>query len=179
MKGPAIALLFLVSVCSGQKPQGARPGWTAQQLEFLNMGADLSQALKAIREKPKQVSEAVLTAGTCGALFVYTTGTKDSKGNNVLTDLRTTFDGQKPEKIAFCWLGEVRRRFAAEEIEGKGDPAVESFLKDTQLAFLTEPDSVYLKLVSVYCSNGGTLYTSLTGTVAECPVAKGNHDATR
>ncbi|HSY92909.1 MAG TPA: hypothetical protein VK812_16180 [Candidatus Binatus sp.] len=120
-----------------------------------------------------------MTEGTCGTLFVYTTGTKDSKGNDLIKNLRTTFDGQKPAKIAFCWLNEVRRRFAAEEIEAKGHPALESFLKDTQLAFLTEADSVYLKLVSAYCSNGGTFYTSLTGTVSECPVAEGNHETNR
>lgn len=173
MKRLAIALLLSASVCRGQRPQEKGPAWTAQQLEFWNMGGDISQALKAINERPKQSSESVMTVGTCGSLFVYKTGTKDSKGNDVVKDLRTTFDGQKPEKIAFCWLNEVRRRFAAEEIEAKGHPSIESFMKEVQLAFLTEPDSVYLKLVNVYCSNGGTFYTSLTGTVLECPSAKG------
>jgi hypothetical protein len=146
MKRAAIALLSLVSVCWGQKPQEARPGWTAQQLQFLNLGADLNEALQAINERPKQAWEAVITEGTCGALSVYTTGTKDSKGNDVLRGMRTTFDGQKPGKIAFCWLSEVRRRFATEEIEAKRDREVETLVKDTQLAFLTEPDSVYLKV---------------------------------
>jgi len=173
MKSSAAALLFLASLCWGQKPQETGSGWTTQQLEFWNMSNDLSQALKAINEKPRQASESVMTEGTCGALFVYAAGTKDAKGGDVIKNPRTTFDGQKPEKIAFCWLNEVRRRFAAEEIEAKGHPAVESFMKDVQLALLTEPDSVYLKLVSVYCSNGGNLYTSLTGTVSECLGAKG------
>lgn len=174
MKRFAIALLFLASLCWGQRPQKTGAGWTAQQLDFLNMGSELSQTLKAINEKPRQASESIVMEGTCGMLFVYTMGTKDSKGNDMIKNARTTFDGQKPEKIAFCWLNEVRRRFAVEEIEAKGgDPAIESFMKDMQLAFLTEPDSVYLKLVGVYCSNGGTFYTSLTGTVLECPSAKG------
>ena len=173
MKRFAIALLFLASLCWGQKPQDTGSGWTAQQLEFWNMSNDLNQTLKAINEKPRQSSESVAMEGTCGMLFVYTTGAKDPRGNDVITNPRKTFDGQKPEKIAFCWLNEVRRRFAAEEIEAKGHPAIASFMKDVQLAFLTEPDSVYLKLVGVYCSNGGTFYTSLTGTVSECPSTKG------
>lgn len=172
MKRLAIALLFCASLCSGQKQEKADPHWTAQQLEFFGTPNDLSTALKAIDEKPRQVSETVSTESTCGILWVYTSGTRDSKGNEVLKNLRTTFDGQKPEKIAFCWLNEVRRRFAAEEIEAKDYPAIGVFIKDLQLAFLTEPDSVYLKLVNLYCSNGGTFYTSLTGTVLECPKTK-------
>lgn len=177
MRGLAAALL-IVSACWVQRPQETGPGWTAQQLEFWNMSGDLSQALKAINEKPRRSSETVMKEGTCGALLVYTTGPKDSKGNEVVKGIRTTFDGQKPEKIAFCWLNEVRRRFAAEETEAKGHSAIESFMKDVQLAFLTEPDSVYLRLVNVYCSNGGTLYTSLTGTALECPSAKGKPGGT-
>ena len=172
MKSLALALLFLASNYWGQKPEETGPRWTAQQLEFWNMSSDVSQALKAINERPKQTSESVFMEGACGSLFVYTPGTKDSKGSEVIKNPRTTFDGQRPEKTAFCWLNEVRRRFTAEEIESKGHPAIESFMKDVQLAFLTEPDSVYLKLVNVYCSNGGTFYTSLTGTVLECPKSK-------
>ncbi len=172
MRGFVIALLLLVSNCWAQKPEETGPHWMAQQLEFWNMSNDVSQTLKAIKEKPRQASESVFTEGVCGALFVYTPGTKDSQGNEVIKNPRTTFDGQKPEKTAFCWLNEVRRRFAAEEIEAKGHPAIESFMKDVQLAFLTQPDSVYLKLVNVYCSSGGTFYTSLTGTVLECPKVK-------
>lgn len=167
MKRFAIALLLWASLCRGQKPQKAEPGWTSQQLELMNTGSDLRDALQAIEEKPRQTSESVLKEVTCGRLFVYTPGTKDSKGNEVLKNLRTTFDGQKPERIAFCWLNEARRRFAAEEVEARDHPEIDQFIKDVQLAMLTEPDSVYLKLVGVYCSNGGTFYTSLTGTVSE------------
>jgi hypothetical protein len=173
MKRFTIALLFLSSLCGAQKTQESGPGWTAQQLEWWNTPNDLVQALKAINEKPKQASERVSINLPCGGIFVYTPGTKDSKGNEVLMNVRSTFDGQKPEKVAFCWLNEVRRRFAAEEIEAKDHPSLAAFVTNVQLALLTEPDSPYLKLVNVYCSNGGTFYTSLTGTVLECPSAKG------